>query len=172
MSQSERFELAEGLTAVIPEDWEYYCESDGSLVVQAIGIRSANCSANLELLNHRDTNPRDFVSTYRFKLMSQLVELGLSFQNYDYKHSDELVAIEEKTNIIVYHAFLSTSPVVHISAVCHDIQNLEDLRLIKDSIRIEQSLKGDSEEDLVGMRLTDSWQLEKEPSEADVKVTN
>lgn len=170
MSKSEQVVLADGLTAVIPEGWEYCCESDGDFVVHSIGMLSTTCDANLELLNNFGINPKDFISTYSFKLMNELIDLGLSFQNHDPKYSDELVAIEEKTNSVVYHAFLSTSPVAHISAVCRDIEDLRDLRQIKDSIRIDQAQFNASPEDLIEMKLSNFWRPEIESSGADDKV--
>ena len=158
MAGIEKVVLAQGLSAVLPGAWEYFAESDDGIYTFAIGMRSATCNANFELLNNGSTPPKEFISAYRFSLMEGLVDLAAVIQPPDKKHPDELVATKEGIEGKIFHIFLPTNPVAHISAIYKSESDLLELRLIAQSIAIDTPQIDSSDEELVAMKLAPGWE--------------
>lgn len=158
MSEITRVLLAQGLSAILPGAWEYSAESDDGLVTYGIGMRSSTCDANLEILNNGSTSPKDFVSDYRFSLMEGLIGLGAHFLEPDPKHPDELIATKEGIEGKIFHTFVPTKPVTHISAIYQSPSDLIELRLIRESIELNESAFGEADEELVAMKVSEHWQ--------------
>lgn len=158
MSGITRVLLAKGLSVVLPGAWEYYAESDDGLVTYGIGMRSPSCSANFELLNNASINSQEFVANFRFSLMKGLIDLGAHFLEPDPKHLNELIATMEGIEGKIFHSFLPSKPVVHISAIYQSASDLIELRLIRDSVELDMTAFGEVDDEIVALELSNKWQ--------------
>jgi hypothetical protein len=158
MNEIKQVVLAQGLSAVIPSAWELFAESDDGALSYAIGMKSETCNANFELLNNGAVTPKEFISSYRFSLMQGLIELGADIHAVDSKYSDELIATKDGITGKIFHTFIATNPVAHISAIFQSESDLVELRFIRESIIVDHEKLDSSEEDFVPMRISDQWQ--------------
>lgn len=149
--------LAQGLLAFLPDLWEFSAESDDGLVVYSVNMKTTTCTAGLELLNNKSIPPKEFISEYRYSLMLGLIDLGVHIQKVDPKHPDELIATKEGLDGTVFHTFLPTSPVAHISAIYRSESDLIDLRRIRDSIIVNESEFTSSTGELVEIKVSEQW---------------
>jgi hypothetical protein len=117
MTEFTRSHLAEGISAVLPPTWQYTAESDDGIHTFAIAMQSPTCNANFELLSHGSLSPAEFISSYKFSLMQALVEIGAQIQPADKKHPDEVIATKEGLEGKIFHTFLPSTPVAHISTI-------------------------------------------------------
>ena len=158
MSDIKQVVLAQGLSAVLPRAWEFLAESDDGALSYAIGMKNETCNANFELLNNRAVTPKEFISSYRFSLMQVLIDLGAEIHPVDSKHPDELIATKDGITGKIFHTFIATNPVAHISAIFQNDSDLVELRFIRESITIVREKLESSEEDFIPMRISDQWQ--------------
>ena len=159
MSEITRVQVARGLSFILPGAWEYTAESDDGLITYGIGMRSSTCNANFELLNNGSASPKIFISNYRFSLMEGLIGLGAHILEPDPKKTEELIATKEGIEGKIFHSFLPTKPVAHISAIYQSQSDLIELRLIIESIELTESAFGEVDEELVPIEIvTEHWQ--------------
>jgi hypothetical protein len=96
--------------------------------------------------------------------MESLTNLGVQILEPDPKHLDELIATKEGLQGRIFHTFVPTKPVTHISAIYQCESDLIELRLIRESIELNESAFGETDEELVAMKVSDQWQRSIETS--------
>lgn len=160
MTEFTRSQLAEGISAVLPPTWQYTAESDDGIHTFAIAMQSPTCNANFELLNHGSLSPAAFISSYKFSLIQALVELGAQIQPADKKHPDEVIATKEGMEGKIFHTFLPSTPVAHISAIYQSESDLLEVRLIAQSLAIEGQPAVAEEGDFARLLIYGSWKLD------------
>ncbi len=155
--------LTEGISAILPEHWDYSAEADDQLLTHALLFSSTSIEAQLELLNPRDLSGKDFISEYRFTLLGELSDLSLSIKDFDHTFPNEIQAVDTLNQRIVIHILLPTEPVAHISAITTKEEEIIELRKFSESLIIDNLILEKNQEDLIPMVLSPAWK--KDPSE-------
>lgn len=153
----ENVELGKGISAVLPSGWEYSAETLDGISTLSVQFTNGSCSAELELANNCQISPKEFVSTYRFNLMRMLVDLGFELEPLDTRFPFELISTGESIEGKVVHVLIPTDPVVHLSAITLNDGDLSELRLIIESIRVDEKAKVASDDDYLPIELGSSW---------------
>lgn len=130
--------LAEGISAVLPLGWEYSAESADGFSTYCIEMTNGSCNVELELLNRRQLSPMDFISAYRFNLMKSLIGLDLNFDPLNKDFPLELIATKNSLIGKVVHILIPSDPVAHLSAMVQTEGDLAELRVIAQSITIDE----------------------------------
>jgi len=149
--------LAEGITAALPQGWEYSAESFDAISATGIDMSNGSCQAHFQLLNPKNQSANDFLSSYKFSLMQGLSELGVIFEAIDPRFPSELRATKEGVEGTIIHSFIPTNPVGHLSAIAKTPSDILEVRLIAESIQIDSISRIKTEDELVPMRLSSEW---------------
>jgi hypothetical protein len=158
MSEMKRVLIAQGLSVVLPSAWECIAESDDGIAVYEIGMSTSTCRASIELLNNVSMGPIEFISIYLFSLMENLAKLGAHIQEPASGQFVELIATKEGIEGTIFHTFVPTNPVTHISAIYQSPTDLTELRLIRDSIQLIESAFEATQEEVVALKVSNEWQ--------------
>lgn len=162
MTDRERIEFACGVSAVLPDTWQYSANSSGDGLTKGISLTHGSTHANLELLNRHDLSVESFISEYRHLLMNELAQLNVEFENPPQKFPNEISGKVISGGGIITHILLPSDPVAHINAVTHDEDDLVEVRTIASSLIIESKAFLSSNDDLLAMKLTERWQAVSE----------
>jgi len=149
--------LAEGISAFLPTGWEYTAESTDSIHTSGIEMSNGSCNARFELLNSAGMSGREFIDSYRFALMQGLSQLDVAFLPNNPLRPQELAATKEGVPGQIVHILVDTNPIIHISAIPVSDSDLLEVRLIAESITLDESANVKTSEDLVPMRLLGEW---------------
>lgn len=159
---------AEGLSLILPPNWEYEAEVNSLNETVEIRMNNMSCAATLELLENGATDPETFLSRNRLDLMQALASLGAKFADLDSRFPNEIRATRFGVDGEIVHIWKATNPVVHFSSIVKSEQDLNELRLIGESIQVDTNKVRSSrpvlrQDGYVAMKILGEWEEVSSP---------
>lgn len=140
--------LARGISVLMPLNWEVIRDKEEeSDSTYWISLKSGEVSAEISAYSLGKISPSEAISNLKFNTLELILSLGFSVLDHNSNYPHELLFKDSHAKGLVFYQYRPSQPIVLMTARGLDESQIQDLRLIFNSIETDTATL------LLGMKL-------------------